>query len=120
MSEAIWALIGVVVGVAATGIFNLRIQSRQFNHDKEMFRLKNQSAENVKALLRETLSHPNYTDRSFAAIKKRVGGYSDEEIKQLLHEVDAKRTSRNDGTEEWWYLSEREAERNEKRTYRAD
>ncbi len=119
MTEAIFALIGVVVGIVGSGIVNLCMQSRQFAHDKEMYILRNQSAENVKALLIEMLSHKSYTDRSFEAIRKKVGGYSDDEVRQLLHEVGARRTSRSDSEEEWWYLASREQERIEKRQRRA-
>ena len=119
MSEGWWALLGVIVGAVATGMFNYLMQKRQFSHDKEMYLLQNQSAENVKALLKEMLSHKSYTDRSFDALKKAVGGYSEDEIRQLLHEISAKKTSRNNGTEEWWYLAEREQERIAKRKSRA-
>ena len=57
MSEAIWALGGVLV---------------------------------------EMLSHKSYMDRSFDAIRKKIDGYSDTEIRQLLHEVDARKTGRKD------------------------
>jgi len=72
----------------------------------------------VKALLIEMLSHKSYTDRTFEAIRKKVGGYSDDEVRQLLHEIEAKRTSRNDSGKEWWYLASREQERIEKRQSR--
>ncbi len=111
MTDAVWALVGVVVGAAATGFFSWLLQSRQFAHDKEMFLLQNRSAEMVKATLQEMLNHKSYTDRSFVALKERVGGYSDDEIRKFLHEIGAKRTSRNEGSEEWWYLSSRHEER---------
>ncbi len=115
MAEALWALGGVFVGAIASGAVNLMLQRRQFAHEKEMYVLKNQSAENVKALLVEMLSHKSYTDRSFEAIRKKIGGYSDDEVRQLLHEVGAKKATRTDGDEEWWYLASREQERIEKR-----
>jgi hypothetical protein len=40
-----------------------------------------------------------------------VGGYSDEAIRQFLHEIGARRTERDDGAEEWWYLTSRQQER---------
>ena len=115
MSEGWWALGGVVVGAFASGVINLMLQKRQFAHEKEMHVLKNQASENVKSLLTEMLSHKNYTDRSFDAIRKKVGGYTDNQIRQLLHEVGAKKVTRDNGEKEWWYLSSREAERIEKR-----
>lgn len=111
MSDAMWALIGVVVGAGITGVVNWIQQSRQFAHDREMFTLKNKSADMVKAILAEMLNHRRYVERSFEALKKSVGGYSDEAIRQFLHEIGARRTERDDGAEEWWYLTSRQQER---------
>ncbi len=41
----------------------------------------------------------------------RPGGYSDEAIRQFLHEIGARRSERDDGAEEWWYLTSRQQER---------
>jgi len=106
-----WALIGVVVGAGITGVINWIQQSRQLAHDKEMFTLKNKSADMVKAILAEMLNHRRYVERSFEALKKSVDGYSDEAIRQFLQEIGARRTERDDGAEEWWYLTSRQQER---------
>ncbi len=119
MSEGWWALGGVVVGAFASGAINLLLQKRQFTHEKEMHVLKNQASENVKSLLTEMLSHKSYTDRSFDAIRKKVGGYTDDQIRQFLHEVGAKIANRDNGEKEWWYLASREAERIAKRERRS-
>jgi len=111
MADAMWALIGVAVGAGITGLVNWIQQSRQFAHDREMFTLKNKSADMVKAILAEMLNHRRYVERSFEALKKSVGGYSDEAIRQFLHEIGARRTERDDGAEEWWYLTSRQEER---------
>jgi hypothetical protein len=107
VADAMWALIGVAVGAGITGLVNWIQQSRQFAHDREMFTLKNKSADMVKAILAEMLNHRRYVERSFEALKKSVGGYSDEAIRQFLHEIGARRTERDDGAEEWWYLTSR-------------
>ncbi len=109
MTAAAWALIGVVVGALLTGFFNWLLQTRQFSHNKEMFLLQNKSSEMVKSVLAEMLNHRSYTDRSFNALKERIGGYTDDEIRQFLHEIGAKKVSR-DG-QEWWYLAARQEER---------
>ncbi len=111
MADAMWALIGVAVGAGIAGLVNWIQQSRQFAHDQEMFTLKNKSADMVKAILAEMLNHRRYVERSFEALKKSVGGYSDEAIRQFLHEIGARRTERDDGAEEWWYLTSRQQER---------
>ena len=112
--EAYWALAGVIIGAISTGIINYLLQLSQFKHNKDMYYLQNQSKEQVKEILLELLNHRTYTDRSFSTIRKRIGGYTDDELKLLLHEVGAKKSiSRTD--DEWWYLKDRTEERNEKR-----
>ena len=118
MTDAGWALLGVVIGAIATGFFNWLLQARQFSHDKEMFLLQNKSGIMVKSVLQEMLNHKSYTDRSFLALKERVGGFSDDQIRQFLHEIGAKKTTRDDGSEEWWYLTSRQEERNANRASR--
>lgn len=115
MGNALWALLGVAVGAGMTGLVVWLQQSRQFEHDKEMFTLKSASAEMVKAVLAEMLNHRRYVERSFETLKKSVAGYSDAAIRQFLHEIGARRVERDDGAEEWWYLSSRQAERISKR-----
>lgn len=115
MGNALWALLGVAVGAGMTGLVVWLQQSRQFEHDKEMFTLKSASAEMVKAVLAEMLNHRRYVERSFETLKKSVAGYSDAAIRQFLHEIGARRVEREDGTEEWWYLATRQAERISKR-----
>lgn len=105
-----WALIGVVLGAFLTGIINYLLQLSQFKHNKEMFFIQNQTKEKVKEILIDMLSHLKYTDRTFKALRKRVGGHTDDEIKKLLHEVSAKKSTNKKG-EEVWYLKEREEER---------
>lgn len=116
MAEALWALLGVLVGTIGTGLFSLRAQTKQFAHEKEMHLLKNKGVEMVKLILIEMLNHRSYTDRSFAALKAAVGGYSDDQIRTFLHEIEAKKTSRESDPSEWWYLSARSEERIAKKT----
>jgi hypothetical protein len=117
MSDAGWALAGVAIGGLFTGIINYLLQKSQFKHNKEMFVLQNQSTEVVKSLLTEKLSNGSNTDRSFEALKQPIGGYSDDEVRQLLHEIGAMKVLSTDGTE-WWYLLSRENERKENREAR--
>lgn len=119
MSEGLWALSGVALGGAISGVLAWLLQRRQFSHELAMFRLANQSRETVKAVLIEMLNHKSYTDRSFFALRERVGGFDDDELRKILHEIGARKTSREHGSEEWWYLETRSAERlNKKRRLR--
>lgn len=110
MSQGVWALIGVTIGAILTGVFSFVMQERQFRHSRDMFKLQNKSKEAVKDILEEMLNHRTYAERSFQALKKPIGGFSDEEIRQILHELEAKKTIREDGGE-WWYLISRQQDR---------
>ena len=105
MSEALWALLGVVVGSTIPGIVGAFLQSRQFAHERSMRSLDNQSSETAKEILSAMLNHRRFSSRSFVALRKPVGGFTDDELRRLLHELDAQRTEREDGSE-WWYLRE--------------
>lgn len=118
MTEAAWALAGALLGALISGGVGLILQARQFKHDERMYQIANLSKEAIKSILLEMLNHKNYTDRSFSALRERVGGITDDELRKILHELGARKTSRNDGAEEWWYLESRLAERIEKRETR--
>jgi hypothetical protein len=91
------------------------MQSRQFMHEEKMHAIANQGKDAIKAILLEMLNHKSYTDRSFSALRERIGGYTDDELRKLLHELGARKTSRDVGSEEWWYLESRKQERIEKK-----
>lgn len=118
MNEAIWALLGVVVGGLLSAGAAWLMQSRQFKHDEKMHAINNQGKEAIKSILLEMLNHKSYTDRSFSALRERVGGITDDELRKILHELGARRTSRDNGSEEWWYLESRREERIQKKEER--
>ena len=111
MTEGLWALLGVFIGAVITGGINYFLQKNQFKHNICMFQLQNKSRENVKDILEESLWHKKFIERSFAALKKNVGGFQDDEIRKMLHEIDAIKTVRKGDGTEWWYLNERKNER---------
>lgn len=110
LSPEVWALIGVLVGGLLTGFINYLLQRSQFKHNKEMYYLQNTSRENVKDYLIELLNHKKYPERKYVTLRKRIGAYSDDELRILLTEVGAIKSQSKDGTE-FWYLKERESER---------
>lgn len=115
MSDAIWALIGVVAGAAISAVAGWLQQGRRFRHDEKMYSLGNRGPDTVKAFLTEMLSHKKFTDRSFEALSSAIGGYTDDQIRQFLHEIGAKKATRDNGMKEWWYLVSRSDERIAKR-----
>jgi hypothetical protein len=105
----LWALLGVIIGGLITGLVNYSLQKSQFKHNKEMFFLQNQGKEVVKELLEEWLNHKTFVGRTFKTLRKRIGGYTDVELRKILHELGAKKSTNKAG-EEVWYLKVREAE----------
>ena len=47
------------------------------------------------------LTHPDWTLRSFAAIRRKVGGFEENDLRQLLIRAGALRFERRDGEEMW-------------------
>jgi len=54
--------------------------------------------------------HKSHIEQFFETLNKAVGGYPEDRVRQLLHELGAKKTHQNDSIEEWWHLAERESE----------
>ncbi|ORE89453.1 hypothetical protein ATO7_06220 [Oceanococcus atlanticus] len=106
--EAAWALIGATVGILGSGIVNWLLQGRQFEHEKTMFDLQHRSASTVKEIFDEMLNHQKFVERSFKALQSRVGGYTDDELRQFLLELGAQKIDKNG--EERWYLRSRKDE----------
>jgi len=50
-----------------------------------------------------------HTARSYNFLRGKIGGINDDELRLLLHEVKAKKSSNSKGVE-MWYLIEREQE----------
>jgi len=59
--------------------------------------------------IRQLLLHPHWRQRSFSLIKQRVGGFGDDELRQLLVRAGALRFKGSAG-EEFWGLRERNSD----------
>lgn len=103
MIEIICVVVGALLAVCAKLIL-------QYLEHKQQDKLSADPAKDTaKTILLTMLSHKSYTDRSFEALRKVVGGYDDKELRVLLHEIGARRSQRGDT--EWWYLTQRQRER---------
>jgi hypothetical protein len=109
MTEGLWTIIGVLIGSVSAGTLNLIQQSKQFKNDTRFFELQNKSKEVIKDILRDALNHKSHCIRSFDTLRKRVSGYNDKELTQLLFEIEVKKGELLDGSE-GYYLIERELE----------
>lgn len=86
-------VLAVVLGGVVTVVVNWLSHRQQFKTDFAAERT-------AKRLLR----HRGYTDRSFDALQKSIGGFEDDELRKLLVRAGAIRAYR-DGTEYWRLLS---------------
>jgi hypothetical protein len=115
MDKEIWALAGIVIGVLLKGLFDYIQDARKKKIADETWARDNQGANNVKSLLISMLWNRKHIDRSFDALKAKIGGYTDDQIRRFLVDVGAQKVrGRSDG-KEYWFLTERNQERNERR-----
>lgn len=111
MDKEIWGIIGIVLGFLGKGLFDLIRTRYSHEHTEKMYKLENQGKENIKELLSEMLNHRKYVDRTFDALKKRIGGYTDDEIRKILMELNAQKVSSTKSNKEMWFLTSRKNER---------
>ena len=117
MEKELYGIIGVVVGVLLKALFDFVQQHRKHKHEKDLNTDK--AEENVKALLIEMLNHETHIDRSFDALKAKVAGFEEDEIRRLLMAVDAQKVRGREDGKEMYYIKSRENERNQRRANNA-
>ena len=61
--------------------------------------------------IRQLLQHPQWEQRSFDEIRRRLGGFADDELRCLLVRAGAVAFWSDSGKKEWWGLRERNAHR---------
>ena len=100
---------GAVVGGFATGA----LQRQRFQQELQLMKIEHKTEFMAETTARFFLSHKGYTDRSFAVLREAIGGFSDDELRQILVRAGAIRTIRKDNSE-WWRLLSRHEEYIEK------
>ena len=108
-SSAIYIIVGTMLG----GVISLAVQWLQNRQDILNIREENKTVNKAETTAKRLLSHKGYTDRTFTAIKDSLGGFEDDDLRQILVRAGAVRVKRSDG-EERWCLLEREMERIDK------
>ncbi len=115
MENALYVIIGTILGGVISGLMSYVLQKQRFEQE---LRLKHEEfrtefmAENTA---KHFLNHKSYTDRSFDTLQKHLGGFDDDELRKILVRAGAIRIIREDGTE-WWRLLSRMDEYIEKKT----
>ena len=110
MDPTFSALLGTVLGGLISYALNRQLHAQQLAALREQHKTEYMAEETA----RHFLSHRAYTDRSFEASKKHIGGFGDDELRRVLVRAGAIRTYRDDGTE-WWRLLDRMEEYIEKK-----
>ena len=87
-----------IVTALITGIVTFAVQERKL---KSEFHTEFMAEQAIKSLL-ET---EKWKKRGFSAIKKRIGGFDDEELRRLLVRAGAVRFEASDDTELWGLIS---------------
>jgi len=102
ITAGIFGLLGVIIG----GIISWWLQKDRASTDLKI------ALESIKTehMAEETalyyLNHKGYTDRSFELLKKRLGGFEENELRKILVRAGAVRYIREDDSE-WWRLISR-------------
>jgi hypothetical protein len=79
-----------------------------FKLQREKLRLELRTQFMAEEAIRVLLLQDNWKQRSFSIIKKTIGGFKDDELRQLLVRSGAVRFYSNDASKtEWWGLRER-------------
>jgi hypothetical protein len=94
-----WEFITAVIVAALTGYATFRIQEERLKKE-----LKTEFM--AEKVAKELLSDEKWTLRSFEAIRKRLGGFEDDELRKILVRAGAVRFE-GDSKEELWGLIER-------------
>lgn len=87
----------------ATGIITFLLQERRLRAE---LRTEFMAEEVAKRLL----NSPNWNKRSFGEIKKRLGGFEDEELRKILVRAGAVRFMGKDDIELWGLIERNEAD----------
>ncbi|QBZ83027.1 hypothetical protein GHNINEIG_01068 [Hydrogenovibrio crunogenus] len=97
MENIIYQTLVTILIAAFTGYVTFRVQERRLKQE-----LKTEFM--AEKVAKKLLSEEKWKKRSFSEIKKRLGGFEDDELRKVLVRSGAVRFERNNGTEELWGL----------------
>lgn len=109
ITAGLFGLLGVLVG----GLLSWWLQKDRASTDLQIALESVKTEHMAEKTVQYYLSHKGYTDRSFDLLRKRLGGFDDDELRRILVRAGAVRYIRDDGSE-WWQLLSRSAEAWEK------
>lgn len=104
-SVVIVSFITSVVTVVIGGLISYAIQERKLSRDRSNFLDQIKTMYMAEEAVRKLLTVDKWKLRSFSEIKKRVGGFEDNELRQLLIRSGAIAFYDKDDKELWGLLS---------------
>lgn len=99
----IYQILGTIFIAAFSGYITFRIQERRLKQE-----LKTEFM--AEKALNSLLSDDRWKKRSFEEIKKRIGGFEDNEMRKLLVRSGAVRFEKDDGGELWGLISKNKSD----------
>ncbi|HYF43322.1 MAG TPA: hypothetical protein VEA35_12895 [Ramlibacter sp.] len=106
MDAALWSTFSALLGAVVGGGISFLLNRQQFANQLRILQEQHKTEFMAETTARHFLSHKGFTDRSFEALQKSLGGFSDDELRRILVRAGAVRVYREDGSE-WWRLLSR-------------
>ncbi|MEW7989986.1 MAG: hypothetical protein AB2724_10950 [Candidatus Thiodiazotropha sp.] len=97
-----WEFVTAVIVAALTGYITFRIQEERLKKE-----LKTEFM--AEKVAKDLLSNEKWEKRTFEAIKKRLGGFDDNELRKILVRAGAVRFEGSNGEELWGLISRNES-----------
>jgi len=102
ITAGIFGLLGVIIG----GAISWWLQKDRASTDLKIALESIKTEHMAEKTALYYLNHKGYTDRSFELLKKRLGGFEEDELRKILVRAGAVRYIREDNSE-WWRLISR-------------
>ena len=106
MEPQVWSAISALLGALVGGGVSWMLNRQQFENQLKLAREHHRTEFMAEETARALLSHKGFTDRSFEALQRHLGGFEADELRKILVRAGAMRIYRDDGTE-WWRLVSR-------------
>jgi hypothetical protein len=106
MDAALWSTLSALLGAAVGGGISYLLNRQQFANQLRILREQNKTEFMAETTARHFLGHKGFTDRSFDALQRSLGGFEEDELRRILVRAGAVRVYREDGSE-WWRLLSR-------------
>ena len=106
MEPQVWSAISALLGALVGGGVSWVLNRQQFDNQLKLAREQHRTEFMAEQTARALLSHKGFTDRSFEALQRHLGGFEEDELRKILVRAGAMRIYREDGSE-WWRLVSR-------------